>query len=566
MDIKQYITTTLQSVVNYNFIVQYVGKQNDQYKVPLFKFNLDQQIIEQLVNSFNKNDFEVSYKNNWIIINPTVTFLENLLQNIKLMQSSVKKRILVDFSSPNIAKDMHVGHLRSTIIGDSICKLYEKLGHEVLRINHIGDWGLQFGMIIEHLLSTYPDYENSNLTTHNLQELYTQSKKLFDNDLNFEQRARNKVLLLQSKDEEIVKVWNWVKDISRQSYNQIYDRLKINLSEVGESFYHDKIPSMIESLGSQLSESDGRLIYLSTKSTLPLTVIKSDGGYTYDTTDLAALQYRLQVENVNEIIYVVDSGQSLHFDLVFEAGTQWFKPHQRATYVGFGVVLGEDGKKFKSRDGNTVKLQSLLDEAVIRCIQSMEKRKVELSNKIKLSDNKKTVSKLNNIVDNVSDEEKLQIAKSIAHSAVKYFDLSNLRTNDYHFNYDKILSLDGNTGVYQQYQYVRICAILRKVPTNTQSQIKLLEIEEINLARVLSLFGEIISKLEKDLLFNSLCEYLYKLSVVFNKFFQKCRCLEYDDDNNLTFVNENRIELCKVTKYIIGECFDILGMEKLERM
>ncbi|VDP09110.1 unnamed protein product [Heligmosomoides polygyrus] len=278
------------------------------------------------------------------------------------------KRVIVDFSSPNIAKEMHVGHLRSTIIGDSICRLLEYVGFDVLRVNHIGDWGTQFGMLIAHLYEKYPDFMNQPPLISDLQAFY-------------KRRAYECVVKLQSYDAEIVKAWTMICSISKNYNKIVYDRLDIVTEDVGESFYQKLMVSLVEDLKKKKSEvfreEEGRLLYFPVGCEVPLTIVKSDGGYTYDTSDLAALRYRLHDKKADWVIYVVDAGQSLHFETIFAAGRElgWYNElQQRVEHVAFGLVLGEDRKKFKTRSGDTVRLLDLLDEGVKRAEAKLDEK------------------------------------------------------------------------------------------------------------------------------------------------------------------------------------------------
>lgn len=552
-------------------LINFGGKQNIDYTLRsligiqkiLKKNKIDDTIDDiygKITSKINKEYFNINLVNNYINIsinnNHIVDQIKNLLnlgiQNKPLLeQTKCKKKILVDFSSPNIAKDMHVGHLRSTIIGDSICRLFELQGHEVLRINHIGDFGLQFGMIIEHLLQKCPDYDQKSLTIENLQTFYAESKKRFDTDEGFKKNAYHNVVRLQSGEPEIVRAWNYIKDVSRQAYNQIYDKLEIKLTEVGESFYQNLIPSTIQELKEQnlLQEDNGRMIIKVEGHEMPLTVIKSDGGFTYDTTDLAAIRYRMVDLNVDLAVYVVDNGQSEHFEMIFKTAKKmgWIKENQMAQHVGFGVILGEDGKKFKSRSGDTVKLDELLNES--------------------LENAEKILNEHRQVQDNIN---KQHIIKNVAFSSIKYADLASVRTNDYKFSFNKMLSLKGNTGAYQLYEYVRICGILRNVTTLDKviESINLFDIkepEEINLCKKILLLPEIIDTVNHSLMFHTLCSYLYDLSISFSSFHTKCRCLQYEN-KKLISVDNNRILICMITKLVFENCFQILGMKTLERM
>lgn len=482
--------------------------------------------------------------------------ISNLLRYDQVIKKTDKKlRILVDFSSPNVAKDMHVGHLRSTIIGDSICRLLEIQGHEVHRINHIGDFGLQFGMLVQYIYDNYDieNIDNIQCSITDLQQFYTASKKCFDTDEQFKKMAYQRVVELQSgSDQKITKVWNFIRDVSRKAYNQIYDRLNIHLVELGESFYQKLIPNLIEELESKglLEVESGRKIIRTKTIKEPLTVVKSDGGFTYDTTDLAAIRYRLVDMKMDNIYYVVDVGQSDHFKKIFSVAQMagWLDENKnRIEHIGFGLVLGNDNKRFRTRDGGTVKLVDLLDEAILR------------------------TEEINNTKNRgFTQEETDKINKSIAYGAVKYADLSMTRTSDYVFSFDRMISLKGNTAPYLLYAYVRICAIIRNAghyfdPSKTDN-LDIKTSEEINLVKHIIRFPEIIDKLTNDMLFHSMSSYLYGISEFFNKFFTKCRCIQYKENGEILSVDQSRLLLCEATRKIMEQCFNILGIETLSRM
>ena len=590
-NIRQYILSVVQQAYNnhYKLIdgIQYINvfSTNNCYTIKsmigLERFlalnNITvthENLFNELTSLFDKNMFEFKLNKNEICVylsNPytqqhiiKLFDLKNILQHtyIKSDNEVCKKKlkILVDFSSPNIAKDMHVGHLRSTIIGDSICKFYESQGHEVHRINHIGDWGLQFGMIIQHLLEQVgkDEYKKANLSISDLQIFYAQSKKRFDTDDEFKKNAYQKVVMLQSGDKEITEAWEFIKEISRQSYIQIYDKLNIQLTEVGESFYQPMVKNLVNELQDAgiLEEDNGRKVINIPGYDLPLTVIKSDGGVTYDTTDLAALKYRLVDINMDKVFYVVDNGQSLHFDLVFGVAKimGWLKPHQEIKHIGFGVVLDQFGKKFKSRSGDTVKLIDLLDESIEKASQVLVEHTKESD--ITLEAN-----------------EKDKIIKHVAYSSIKYADLSTPRTTDYKFSFDKMINFKGNTGAWQLYQYVRINAILRNagnvhVTTALENvnDFKINEPEEKTVCNQILIFPEILDKIDNDLMFHVLCDYLLELTETFSKFHKKCRCLHYNENKELISVDHNKLLICIATHKIMTQCFDILGLMPLDRM
>lgn len=524
-----------------------------------FKVTVDE-LANNLTSTIDKTQFDITITKYEIKFSPKNNFIENhikkLLKLDKLIpETTTKQKVLVDFSSPNIAKDMHVGHLRSTIIGDSVCKLYELLGHEVHRINHIGDFGLPFGMLIEHLFDKYPDYRTKDMTISDLQTFYAESKKRFDQNSEFQKKSYENVVLLQSGDNKIVEAWNFIKDISRKSYNEIYEHLDIKLTEVGESFYQNMIPDLITELKSKnvLHEDNGRQIIQIDNIEEPVTVIKSDGAYTYDTTDLAAIKYRLVDLKMDRVLYVVGGGQSLHFNQIFGVAKKvgWLT-NQNVNHIDFGAVLNEDGKPFKSRSGDTVKLMDLLNGAVNKAKEEIEK-------------NNKNIG--------ITEEEKELRAKNIAYACIKYADLSATRTMDYNFSYNKMISFQGNTGTYQLYQYVRISSVLRNAgdfhasyALNHIDEFKITEPEETKLCQLLLIFPEIIERVLEDHMLHLLCAYLYDITNAFSKFHTKCRCLQYNQKKELVSVDYNRLLISIGTQKIFEQCFNILGIKKLDRM
>jgi arginyl-tRNA synthetase len=472
------------------------------------------------------------------------------------------QREIVDFSSPNIAKEMHVGHLRSTIIGDSIARILEFIGHDVLRLNHVGDWGTQFGMLITYLREVSPDA----LTTANtleigdLVEFYKQAKKRFDEDDNFKDTARQEVVRLQSGTEDTLHAWKLLCEQSRKEFQEVYDLLDVKLCERGESFYNPLLGDVVKDLDKSglLEESDrAKVVFLDGFTNkegqpLPLIIQKSDGGYNYATTDLAAIRYRTQQDEAKRIMYLTDSGQSGHFAGVFQVARRagWIPDDVEVVHVGFGMVLGEDGKRLRSRSGDTVKLRDLLDEAVVRSRADLEARLKE-ANKSE------------------SEDFIANVAKVVGISAVKYSDLSQNRTSDYKFSFDKMLDLKGNTAPYMLYAYARIQGISRKGGIKFEElreNVKvLLEHEtELVLVKHLLQLDEVISEVEQDLLPNRLCDYLYELSRKFNLF--------YDRDKGVPVLNAeepqrtSRLVLCDLTARTLKLGLNLLGIQTLERM
>ena len=423
------------------------------------------------------------------------------------------QRVIIDFSSPNVAKEMHVGHLRSTIIGDCLARVFEALGHNVLRLNHIGDWGTAFGMLIAHIRSQ-PDYSLDRIKTYTLSDLmrlYKESKARFDADNAFKRESQQEVVRLQGGDSTSLFIWRIICDISRKAYKEIYELLDVVIEERGESYYNDKLPKIIDELEEKglVVVSDGaKCIYphgfLNREGNpLPLMLQKSDGGYNYDTTDMAAIAQRIREERADRIIYVTDSGQATHFQMIFEAAREAgiLNPQKtRVDHVPFGLVLGPDGKKFKTRSGDTERLIDLLQTATSRAEEILRTR-------------------------NPGWDEKdyKTLAHTLGIGAVKYADLSSHRTSDYVFSYDRMLRFEGNTAAFIMYSYVRTASILRKISPPQKTSLTLEHPTEIKLAKILCQLPETIDEVVETLLPNRLTEYLYTVAETFNAFFRDCR-------------------------------------------
>lgn len=487
------------------------------------------------------------------------TTLSNLVKIGKAFPPYTKKqKVVVDFSSPNIAKEMHVGHLRSTIIGDSISRLLEFLGHDVLRINHVGDWGTQFGMLIAHLQDKFPNYLVASPTITDLQSLYKESKERFDKDEEFKKRAYNCVVKLQAFDTDMIKAWQLICDVSREEFKKVYTRLDINLIERGESFYQKHMEALVKELDEKglLEEDEGRKVMWGKRDNeIPLTVVKSDGAFTYDTSDLAALKQRIEEEKADWVIYVTDAGQSMHFQVLKSCAERAgiLKNCHRMDHVGFGVVLGQDKKKFKTRSGDTVKLSDLLDEGLKRTLQKLKERQS----------------------DKVLTEEELKIAQeSIAYGCIKYADLSHNRNHEYVFSFDKMLEDKGNTAVYLLYALTRICSIARAANISREklqelaqtTPISLEHEKEWKLAKVLIKFPDVLIKITDDLYLHQLCEYCYEISCAFTEFYDNCYCVEKNKLGEVVTINIGRMLLTEATAIIMETCFSILGLKPVARM
>uniref|UniRef100_A0A182MEA7 Probable arginine--tRNA ligase, cytoplasmic n=1 Tax=Anopheles culicifacies TaxID=139723 RepID=A0A182MEA7_9DIPT len=484
----------------------------------------------------------------------------NILKNGIQAPPMEKKRVVVDFSSPNVAKEMHVGHLRSTIIGDSICRFLEFVGHDVLRINHIGDWGTQFGMLIAHLQDRFPNFQTVSPPISDLQAFYKESKVRFDSDEVFKKRAYECVVKLQSGEASYLKAWNLICDVSRKEFQTIYNRLDVKLIERGESFYQSRMQKVVEELKQAgfLEEDEGRLImWGEDRLGIPLTVVKSDGGFTYDTSDMAAIKQRLQEEKADWLIYVTDAGQATHFQIIFSCAKRakiLDESKHRVDHVGFGVVLGEDGKKFKTRSGDTVKLADLLDEGLKRAMD-------------------KLLQKERNLV--LTQEELTAAQESVAYGCIKYADLSHNRNNEYVFSFDKMLEDKGNTAVYLLYAYTRIRSIARncggdfannieKVIESTE--VKLEHEKEWKLAKVLLRFTDVVLVITKNLSLHYLCEFVYEVCTTFSEFYDNCYCIEKNKQGDVVKVYASRILLCEATSRVLGKCFDILGLKPVHKI
>jgi arginyl-tRNA synthetase len=525
-------------------------------------------IAEQLVKNLNVSDLcappEVAGPG---FINLTIkpAYLESQLMAVQtdkrlgVSQALTPQREVVDFSSPNIAKEMHVGHLRSTIIGDCIARILEFKGHDVLRLNHVGDWGTQFGMLISYLREVHPEA----LTTANALDLgdlvsfYKQAKKRFDEDEAFQETARKEVVKLQAGAEDTRRAWQLLCEQSRREFQVIYDSLDVRLTERGESFYNPLLPAVVEDLeksGLLVENQGAKCVFLEGFTNkegqpLPLIVQKSDGGYNYATTDLAALRYRIQQDGAKRIVYVTDAGQSTHFAQFFQVAKRagWIPESVGVVHVPFGLVLGENGTKLKTRSGETVRLRDLLDEAVARARADLEAR---------LKDEEREES----------EEFISEVAKVVGISAVKYADLSQNRNSNYIFSYDKMLALQGNTAPYMLYAYVRIRGISRQGQIDFErmgedAKILLQEETELVLAKYLLQLSEVIAQVEDDLLPNRLCQYLFELSQKFNKFYEECRVLQSDEPQRTS-----RLALCDLTARTLKLGLSLLGIQVLDRM
>ena len=469
--------------------------------------------------------------------------------------------VVVDFSSPNIAKEMHVGHLRSTIIGDSLARVLEFRGHPVLRLNHVGDWGTQFGMLITPLKQVAPEaLETADaVDLGDLVAFYREAKKRFDEDEVFQTTSREEVVKLQGGDPVSLKAWGLLCDQSRREFQKIYDRLDIRLSERGESFYNPYLEGVVrdlEATGLLVVDDGAGCVFLEGVSgkdgkPLPVIVQKSDGGFNYATTDLAAIRYRFgsapEGDGARRVVYVTDAGQANHFAGVFQVARRagWLPEGARLEHVPFGLVQGEDGKKLKTRAGDTVRLRDLLDEAVERSEADLRRRLEE---------------------EGRSEDEAFiaHVANTVGLAAVKYADLSQNRITNYQFSFDRMLALPGNTAPYLLYAVVRIAGIARKggdLDAASTGGLQFSEPQEWALVRELLKFDAVIAEVEEELLPNRLCTYLFELSQVFNRFYDQVPVLKAEPD-----ALPSRLALCRLTADTLKLGLGLLGIPTLDRM
>lgn len=473
---------------------------------------------------------------------------------LNITRAAAPKTIVVDYSAPNVAKEMHVGHLRSTIIGDATVRVLSYLGHHVIRANHVGDWGTQFGMLIAYLEKMQNEQAN-NMALADLEGFYRAAKKNYDDDAQFAEKARGYVVKLQGGDPYCNKMWRKLIDITMSQNIATYKRLNVTLTledTMGESIYNSMLPGIVDDLKQQglACESEGAIVvYLDeykNKEGEPMGVIiqKRDGGYLYATTDIACVKYRYEQLHADRILYYTDSRQHQHLEQV------WLIAHQ-AGYIPqtlqlehhmFGMMLGKDGKPFKTRSGDTIKLNELLDEAVERARRLITQKNPDL-----------TPSELTDIVD------------AVAIGAVKYADLSKNRTTDYVFDWDNMLAFEGNTAPYLQYAYTRVLSIFKKADTHFSAlsgPITLIDDKECLLATRLLQFEEAISSVANDGLPHILCSYLYDIATLFSSFYENCPILSAESEA----LKNSRLQLAALTAQTLQTGLAMLGIKTVEKM
>lgn len=467
------------------------------------------------------------------------------------------QKVVVDYSSPNLAKEMHVGHLRGTILGDAVCRVLEFKGHEVIRQNHIGDWGTQFGMLIAELQQSHsPEQLEVGIALSDLEVFYRQAKTHFDADSEFADLARNNVVKLQAGDPQCLALWQQFIDESLKHADQNYQKLGVSLTRkdvYGESAYNEDLEPLVKELlacGIAQQDQGANLVYLdelANKEGEPSVVIvqKADGGYLYATSDLAAIRYRIAKLKADRCLYFIDFRQGLHMKQVFTIGRKagWVPEQVQLEHCAYGTIMGEDGKPFKTRSGDTVKLADLLDEAIERATKLIAEK-----------------------APNLDECERQEIAKAVGIGAVKYADLSKVRTTDYRFNWDSMLSFEGNTAPYLQYAGTRIHSLFEKAGESLyeySAHIEVREPAEWSLAVCLLKFSEVLDQVVDTAMPHELCSYLYELSGNFATFYEACPVLK----SEVTPIQKSsRLALAALTGKTLEAGLSLLGIDSLKRM
>ena len=466
------------------------------------------------------------------------------------------QKVVVDYSAPNVAKEMHIGHLRTTVIGDALVRLLMFVGHTVVRENHIGDWGTPFGMLIEHLLDLGETEAADQLSLGDLDAFYKQARTTFDADGAFQDRARSRVVLLQSGDEETLRLWKLLVDLSNAHFNNAYRKLGVLLTDddlAGESTYNPLLPQVIERLrvAGLLQHSDGADVvfppgYSNREGEpLPLIVQKRGGGFNYGTSDLACVIDRIERVGASLLVYVVGAPQAQHLSMVFDVAVMagWLPRRDQAVHVAFGNVLGPDRKIMKSRSGEPVRFIDVIDDAIARATASVATKNPDMP-----------------------AEEQADVGRMVGVGALKYADLSTDRIKDYVFDWDRMLAFEGNTGPYLQYAHVRICSIFRRAEVSRQSVrgviTTLAAAEERALALQLLQFDTAVQDTLDRYSPHRLCTYLFDLAQAFSAFFEACPVLKAPDEATRL----SRLALCDITARVLAQGLDLLGIEAPEKM
>ena len=520
------------------------------------------EVAEELLGQLDLDDLaEVEIAGpGFLNITLTPAFLARQLNDLVadarlgIAAAEAPRTVVIDYSAPNVAKEMHVGHLRSTVIGDALARSNRFLGNRVIARNHVGDWGTPFGMLIEHLIDLGEDAAVQTLSMGDLDTFYRAARTKFDADEHFKERSRARVVLLQGGDDETRRLWRLLVSQSIAYFQEVYEKLDVLLTPedvVGESFYNPMLDDVVTDLAAAgiLEESDGaQVVFLPGFSNrdgepLPLIVQKSDEGFGYAATDLAAVRDRVSVLGAHEILYVVGAPQAQHFDMVWAAAgaAGWLPDSVRIEHVAFGNVLGPDRKMFKTRSGTTVKLVGLIDEATERALAQLNARESDMS-----------------------DEERQRLALDLARAALKYADLSTERQKDYVFDIDRMIAFEGDTGPYLAYAHARIRSIFRRLgETYVAHEVNwsLGDSAARQLALGLLAFPEALEVMTKTLQPHRLCTYLFDLAQRFTSFYEACPVLSAEGD-----LRDERLALCDLSARTLSLGLSLLGINAPERM
>ncbi len=533
------------------------AKRNPREVAAAIVENLDLSAECSAVEISGPGFINLTYRQEWL-----GGLISELARDEALGVAAQQRQVIpIDYSAPNVAKEMHVGHLRTTVVGDSLARTLERLGHNVIRQNHIGDWGTPFGMLIEHLLAVGLDSDEAALLRTDPNAFYQAARSEFEGDEEFATRARARVVALQAGDAETLELWQRLIDLSTAYFNRIYSALGVTLTDddlAGESTYNDMLPGICDELEAKgiATISDGALCVFLPEYTgregkpVPLIVRKSDGGYGYGTTDLATIKHRVADLHADRVLYVIGAPQALHLNMVFDTArlAGWLPETVEVVHVKIGNVLGEDRKILRTRSGAPLRLMALIEEAVDKARRHIDSARPDLT-----------------------DDERAVIARQIGVGAIKYADLSVAHDSEYVFDLDRMLALVGNTGPYLQYAATRIRSIFRgkgggATPIDpaaaAQAPISLDEEHERALAMHVLGFGGVVAAVAESLEPHRLATYLFDLAQAFSAFYENCPVLSADDEA----VRASRLALCAVTLRVLVEGLDLLGIESPEQM
>ena len=534
------------------------AKRNPREVAAAIVENLDLSAECSAVEISGPGFINLTYRQEWL-----GGLISDLARDEALGVAAQQRQVIpIDYSAPNVAKEMHVGHLRTTVVGDSLARTLERLGHKVIRQNHIGDWGTPFGMLIEHLLAVGLDSDEAALLRTDPNAFYQAARSEFEGDEEFATRARARVVALQAGDAETLELWQRLIDLSTAYFNRIYSALGVTLTDddlAGESTYNDMLPGICDELEAKgiATISDGALCVFLPEYTgregkpVPLIVRKSDGGYGYGTTDLATIKHRVADLHADRVLYVIGAPQALHLNMVFDTArlAGWLPETVEVVHVKIGNVLGEDRKILRTRSGAPLRLMALIEEAVDKARRHIDSARPDLT-----------------------DDERAVIARQIGVGAIKYADLSVAHDSEYVFDLDRMLALVGNTGPYLQYAATRIRSIFRgkggsgATPIDpaaaAQAPISLDEEHERALAMHVLGFGGVVAAVAESLEPHRLATYLFDLAQAFSAFYENCPVLSAEDEA----VRASRLALCAVTLRVLVEGLDLLGIESPEQM